>query len=191
MELRKYIVFGDFVQPICLPSLNKIKAASSKKQGCKFSGWTGGKSGEHYLVGHAAEVNREINCKDKVGNILEANQNCLSVRNLTPPKFSLEKKSRQLRKSDDENPHENGMPLVCPYSASIDSIKYKKYIGITWDYDIDQYELVGLYSKSNQFTYSETREGESSIQGVNEHASSLQFLRISPYIPWIKVRLTL
>merc|ERR1719411_1081111 len=90
-ELRKYIVLGDFVQPICLPSLNKIKGVSSKKQGCKFSGWTGGKSGEHYLVGHAAEVNRYYDCDQRDSpTTLFSKQDCISVLSLSPPKSPTE-----------------------------------------------------------------------------------------------------
>ena len=92
---NRFIHFGDFVQPICLPSSDKIKTIFSQKKGCKFSGWNGGKSGEHYLVGHAAEINKAYSCGSWQDGTSKKH-NCLSVRSLSPPKHPIENNRNRL-----------------------------------------------------------------------------------------------
>ena len=189
---NRYIRFGDFVQPICLPSLDKTKTEYSQKRGCKFSGWNGGKSGEHYLVGHAAEINKANNCKNNADNTSSSKHNCLSIRSLSPPKYSTEKINKKRKPQttrEEDSSHENGMPLVCLNSTSHSS-HHQQHNQQLAENAVDQYELIGLYSASKTVLNINTRDDKPSRLKTKEK-NSLQFLNISPYLSWIQVRLSL
>ena len=142
---KRHILFGDFVQPICLPASDKITTEGyNHKQGCKFSGWTGGKSGEHYLVGHAAEINKGYACKHNGDNLSTSNKNCLLVRSLSPPKSptdNADNKRKPVNIKEKERSHENGMPLVCLNSTAHSSPHSQKYNQQSAEHALDQYEL--------------------------------------------------
>ena len=187
---NRFIHFGDFVQPICLPSNDKIKAVFSQKKGCKFSGWNGGKSGEHYLVGHAAEINKAYSCGSWQDGTSKKH-NCLSVRSLSPPKHPIDNNSnrRTGKNIESHKRYENGMPLVCLSSKSQSSFHEKHKSSLAKNAPVDQYELIGLYTSSKILDivdHIDPRNG-SSIKDKNH----IQFLNISPYISWIDIRLTL
>ena len=178
------------MQPICLPSNDKTKTIFSQKKGCKFSGWNGGKSGEHYLVGHAAEINEAYSC-GSWQDTTSKKHNCLSVRSLSPPKHPVENTNRRRseRNVENKNRHENGMPLVCLSSKSQSSLHVKHKASSTEHNDVDQYELVGLYTSSkilDSVAHIDPRNGSNT-----KDKNNLQFLNISPYISWIDVRLSL
>ena len=181
----KYILFGDFVQPICLPSPNKIKTSNPHKRGCKFSGWTGGKSGEHYLVGHAAEIYKTYRCEDTSGDT--AKQNCLSVHSLSPPKLSSVKSNKKRNPGYDENTHEHGMPLVCLHSSAQSSYHQQQ------SSLLETYELMGLYSASDVDNLQNTNDNRSRLKTKKKtgEGHTLEFVNISPYKSWIQVRLSL
>ena len=187
---NRKILFGDFVQPICLPLLDKTKTSYSQKHGCKFSGWTGGKSGAHYLVGHAAEINKAYMCQDDDKNDSPSKHNCLSVRSLSPPKFPKQNtnENRKSRNLEEQNSYENGMPLVCLASESLYNPRHNPQL--TDDEVVDGYELMGLYSASKVLNTSENSSRVNSTK-TKEQKNGLKFLNISPYISWIKVRLSL
>ena len=184
-EDDKYILFGDFVQPICLPTQNNITTSNSHKRRCKFSGWTGGRSGEHYLVGHAAEINNEYVCQDRNEDTTSSKPNCLSVQSFSPPNFSTEKDSKK-RKSvskEKESSYENGMPLVC-----FSPFPNQPHLNQKTSQNVDKFELIGLYSSSKVENDNRTRLKTRKKDGERD---DLVFLNILPYIPWIQIRLSL
>ena len=142
------------------------------------------------MVGHAAEISKAYSC-GSWQDATSTKQNCLSVRSLSPPKHPVENdsKRRTERNIENENRHENGMPLVCLSSTSQSSFHVKHKSSLTEHNDIDQYELIGLYTSSkilDSATHIDPRNGSK-----NREKNNLQFLNISPYISWIDVRLSL
>ena len=80
------------------------------------------------------------------------------------------------------------MPLVC-LNSTLHSSHHQKHNQQLAESAVDQYELIGLYSASNKVLNIKSIDEPSRSKTTKNN--SLQFLNISPYLPWIRVRLSL